>query len=98
MHVRTYMHIKDIKIYDLDTGSFMVLQNKQQIRMHNTCISTYIPILILCRKSIFQGTHNFIHLNMSVSLIIGLIIFVSGIETAKDIKVIYMYYCFILKI
>ena len=48
----------------------------------------YIPILILCRKSIFQGTHNFIHLNMSMSLIIGLIIFVSGIDTAKDIKVI----------
>ena len=52
-----------------------------------TCI-----LLILFRKSIYKGTQNFIHFNLSLSLTIGLIIFISGVETAKDIKVILLLY------
>ena len=49
--------------------------------MHNLLIS-YI------RKSIYKGVPNFIHFNLALALLIGLIIFVSAIETAKDNKVI----------
>ena len=49
-------------------------------------------ILFLFRKSIYKGTHNFIHFNLSMSLMIGLIIFVSCVETAKDIKVMLLLY------
>ena len=43
--------------------------------------------LFLSRKSIYKGTHNVIHFNLTLSLTIGLIIFVSAVETAKDNKV-----------
>ena len=49
-------------------------------------------ILFLFRKSIYKGTHNFIHFNLSMSLMIGLIIFISGVETARDIKVMLLLY------
>ena len=44
------------------------------------------------RKSIYKGIPNFIHFNLALSLFIGLIVFVSGIETAKDNKVISCYF------
>ena len=31
-----------------------------------------------------KGIHNFIHLNLSIALLLALIVFVSGIETATD--------------
>jgi len=31
-----------------------------------------------------KGIHNFIHLNLSIALLVALIVFVSGIETAKE--------------
>ena len=42
----------------------------------------------LFRKSIYKGVPNFIHFNLALSLCIGLIFFVSAIETAKDNEVI----------
>ena len=36
----------------------------------------------------YKGTHNFIHFNLALSLLIALVIFISGIETAKGNKVI----------
>ena len=35
---------------------------------------------------------NFIHFNLSMSLMIGLIVFISGVETAKDTKVISLFH------
>ena len=43
--------------------------------------------MFVFRKSIYSGTHNFIHFNLALSLVIGLIIFVSAVETMKDNKV-----------
>jgi len=45
----------------------------------------------LFRKSLYKGTPNFIHLNLALSLLIGLIIFVSAIETAKDNEVVFVF-------
>ena len=49
----------------------------------------YIIMLMFSyfRKSIYKGTPNFIHFNLTLSLFIGLILFVSGVETAKDKEV-----------
>jgi len=41
---------------------------------------------MICRKSVFKATHNMIHLNLSLALLLGLVVFVSGIETANDSK------------
>lgn len=40
-----------------------------------------------CRKNAFKAKQNMIHLNLSIALLLGLIVFVSGIETASDNKV-----------
>ena len=44
-------------------------------------------MLILCRKTIFKGIHNFIHLNLAIALFLALVVFVSGIEPAADSRV-----------
>ena len=31
-----------------------------------------------------KGIHNFIHLNLAIALLLALIVFVSGIDTATD--------------
>jgi len=36
---------------------------------------------------VFNQIHHFIHFNLSLSLLLGLVLFVSGIETAKDSQV-----------
>ena len=43
------------------------------------------------RKSIFNHIQCFIHFNLSLSLLLGLIIFVAGIEAANDSEVSYSY-------
>ena len=50
-------------------------------------IITLLCLLFYFRKSIYKGTPNFIHFNLTLSLFIGLILFVSGVETAKDKEV-----------
>ena len=40
-----------------------------------------------CRNTLLEGIHNFIHLNLAIALILALIVFVSGIETATDSEV-----------
>ena len=39
------------------------------------------------RKAAFKTGHSKIHLNLSIALLLGLIVFVSGIERAKDDEV-----------
>ena len=39
------------------------------------------------RKEVFNQTQHFVHLNLSIALLLGLIIFVSGIETANKYRV-----------
>ena len=41
----------------------------------------------LCRKRVFNLTQHFIHLNLSIALLLGVITFVSGIETASEYRV-----------
>ena len=39
------------------------------------------------RKTIFKAKQHMIHMNLALVLLLGLIVFVSGIETASDSKV-----------
>ena len=48
----------------------------------HTCVCMYI-----CRKQVFSQTQHFVHLNLSIALLLGLITFVSGIETASEYRV-----------
>ena len=43
--------------------------------------------MCICRNTLLEGIHNFIHLNLAIALILALIVFVSGIETATDNEV-----------
>ena len=40
-----------------------------------------------CRKNIFNHIQHFIHLNLCIALLLGLITFVTGIETASEYRV-----------
>ena len=73
----------EIRVLMLD----LVTDTGTHISKHTSTV-----ILFLFRKSIYKGTHNFIHFNLSISLMIGLIIFISGVETARDIKVMLLLY------
>ena len=52
-------------------------------------IATSIALLFMHRKSIFNQIQDYIHFNLSFSLLIGLLIFVSGIQTAVNSDVSY---------
>ncbi len=39
--------------------------------------------LSVCRSELFRKVHYFIHLNLSISLFLGYLMFVAGIETAR---------------
>ena len=62
--------------------------------VHSSCVFVYIHaymhslLILYIRKSIYKGVPNFIHFNLALALLIGLIIFVSAIETVKENKVI----------
>ncbi|XP_065915266.1 uncharacterized protein [Dysidea avara] len=48
------------------------------------CLTLTIAALVLLRKKIFNKIQHFIHLNLSIALLLGLITFVAGIEAAND--------------
>ncbi|XP_065910282.1 uncharacterized protein [Dysidea avara] len=50
------------------------------------CLIITIVLLIVLKKKIFDQIQHFIHLNLSIALLLGLITFVSGIETATDYR------------
>ena len=52
-------------------------------------------MLKLCRKKIFNHLQHFIHLNLAVALLIGLVLFVSAIETVSDSRVRNLFYIYI---
>ena len=50
-----------------------------------------LSIKLFYREKVFNQIHHFIHFNLSLSLLLGLILFVSGIETPKDSRVSFSY-------
>ncbi|XP_065911114.1 adhesion G protein-coupled receptor L3-like [Dysidea avara] len=50
------------------------------------CLTITIIVLIVLHKKVFNKVPDFIHLNLSIALLVGLIIFVSGIETAAEYR------------
>ena len=55
--------------------------------IHIMVLSIFRLFLFYCRKKIFNQVRHFIHVNLSAALLLGLIVFVSGIETASDLRV-----------
>ncbi|XP_065911567.1 cadherin EGF LAG seven-pass G-type receptor 1-like isoform X2 [Dysidea avara] len=51
------------------------------------CLLATIIIILLFRKTIFKAKQHMIHVNLALALLLGLVVFVSGIETASDNKV-----------
>ena len=74
-------------INSLPTGchnSTSVLQVGSQLRK---CVRTAYIHCDVYRNTLLDGLHNFIHLNLAIALILALIMFVSGIETAAENEV-----------
>ena len=46
--------------------------------------SVYDRFVFVCRNTLLNGIHSFIHLNLAIALFLALIIFVSGIEAASE--------------
>ncbi|XP_065914251.1 adhesion G protein-coupled receptor L3-like [Dysidea avara] len=71
------------------TGEAKVLSIVSYIGCGISILSLLLTIvaMLFWRKSVYQGVHNFNHFNLALSLMIGLIIFTSSIETATDNEV-----------
>ena len=52
-----------------------------------TCVTIAALFLLQYRKKIFNQVRHFIHINLSAALLIGLIVFVSGVEAASNSRV-----------
>ena len=65
----------------------------------NTCVYIYVCNCIYdtCRKTLLRGIHNFIHLNLAIALLMGLLVFVGGIEraTEHEVSTSYLVLCLI---
>ncbi|XP_065895640.1 adhesion G protein-coupled receptor L4-like [Dysidea avara] len=48
------------------------------------CLIVTIATIIVWRKRAFKGKQHLVHLNLSIALLLALITFVSGVETATD--------------
>ena len=56
-------------------------------------IYVYYIALFACRKVLLETKIYFVHLNLCIALLLSLITFVSGIETASDHRVILISLC-----
>ena len=60
------------------------------------CEYLYVCTYGIYRNTLLKGIHSFIHLNLAIALLLALIVFVSGIETATKSEVsLYTYMYFI---
>ncbi|XP_065903374.1 adhesion G protein-coupled receptor L3-like isoform X2 [Dysidea avara] len=50
------------------------------------CLLVAACLFIVLRKKVFIQEHHFLHLNLSIALLLGLTAFVSGIETASEYR------------
>ncbi|XP_065911152.1 adhesion G protein-coupled receptor L4-like [Dysidea avara] len=51
------------------------------------CLMLTMIIILLFRHNVFTKIHHYIHFNLSLTLLVGLIVFVSGIENATSSRV-----------
>ena len=61
--------------------SFCILHSKSNFLYFGTYKLYVCPF---CRKKLFSAVHMFIHLNLSISLLLGYLTFMIGIETATS--------------
>ena len=60
--------------------------------MYSDCVQDYHALMldkpsVPFRHTTMKEKQNFVHLNLCIALLLGCIIFVGGLETAKDNKV-----------
>ena len=46
-----------------------------------------MKVYILYRRDLFKRPHTFIHLNLCISLLLGYVVFVGGVDFATNIRV-----------
>ena len=54
-------------------------------------LTSYLLVIggfVLCRKKLFSSVHYFVHLNLAISLLLGYVVFMFGIELGTASKVI----------
>ena len=44
-------------------------------------------VFLSCRKKLFSAVHYFVHLNLAISLLLGYVVFVFGIELGTSTRV-----------
>ena len=71
-------------MFEFINSSFAFIQVSQQ---YPFILVTVFIMYMHYRKTIFNQVAHFIHINLSAALLIGLIVFVSGIEAAYDSRV-----------
>ena len=57
------------------------------VRNHPTSYYLLIGGFVLCRKKLFSSVHYFVHLNLAISLLLGYVVFMFGIELGTGSKV-----------
>ncbi len=72
----------------------MHIPYKRYIKLKSKGLSTILYVLVAClyllytcRKQLFNKVHYFVHLNLSISLLLAYFVFVVGIETAVGNRV-----------
>ena len=58
-----------------------------EIKVKLYLCSTLLLDIVVCRRELYKKVVNFVHLNLSIALICGLLVFVTGIQTATWSKV-----------
>ena len=76
-------------LFEFINSSFTCVQVSHWQLSIQACLTMQLTALFLLhyRKRVFNQDAHFIHINLSAALLIGLIVFVSGIEAAFDSRV-----------
>ena len=74
-------------LFEFINSSFAYVQVHEPVVTIHTCVTIAVVFLLHYRKTIFNQVRHFIHVNLSAALLLGLIVFVSGIEAASGFRV-----------
>ena len=75
-------------LFDIEVSLISTMNhNESMFTLHNQNLLYYSSVMqsfhvLLCRKELIQKLHNFVHLNLCIALSLGLLFFLTGIQTA----------------
>jgi len=71
----------------------LILWNVCMLMVLLFCLFSHLLFFYMCvRKKAFNKRHHMVHLNLSIALLLALLAFVSGVETASNSKVSVLIY------